>query len=232
MRLRLTAHPVVGHGTLHRVLVPRFELRNLWVRSPAYGYGMLIGSRADLLRLGALARLAAISPHSAVHVPLRHVPLDDAMLRASFRDGPQCDLLFVRQETGMPASAWPEIRTGMRRRRSSARPLTARLSDEWDDSVRREWHPRPRWSEHADTMIFTGDAGGLHALARCVTEAGDLLADDRSIHRFGLSALLGLTGLFGGDDHEFDVYGRDPIFHKSRWARLRNAQECPSASSS
>ncbi|MFD7652425.1 hypothetical protein ACFV4N_00390 [Actinosynnema sp. NPDC059797] len=70
MRSSVIAHPVVHRAPLHRVLVPAARLRDTRAGSTDHRCVPLTGSRADLLRLGALVRLAAVSRHSAVHVPL------------------------------------------------------------------------------------------------------------------------------------------------------------------
>ncbi|MFD1147805.1 hypothetical protein [Saccharothrix hoggarensis] len=149
MRLSVIAHPVVRHAPLHRVLVPAARLRNLWVRppEPITGMAAVTGSRADLVRLGALVRLAATSRHSALFIPARdNVPPEELWRMGHARPA---DLLVVRRDVGLRPSDWPGVRRALRR--STARP--ARVDE-----------------------VFTEP------------------------------------------DVALDVHGRDPIFHKRRWA--------------
>lgn len=224
MRLRLTAYPVSGSGQLERVLTPRHPLRNLWVRSPAFdAYGMITGSRADLLRLGALIRLAAISGHSAIHLPLaaNALPADVAWW---FRDGEHpVDLLIVRSDIGLRPSAWPSIRRRIHKGQTHRRPLTARTPVPRPVRITKPWEPGTQVSltTHATTLVMSGPASSLHLVADTVTAAGEWLAGDRHIHRHGQAILSTLTPLVrdgnAGRPTELDIYGRDPIFHRRRW---------------
>jgi len=71
MRLHVTSHPVADpERRLARVLTPSQPLRNTYIYPSTYRIGEFRSNRADLLRLGALIRVAAASPHSAVHIPV------------------------------------------------------------------------------------------------------------------------------------------------------------------
>ncbi|WP_370941854.1 hypothetical protein AB5J62_22360 [Amycolatopsis sp. cg5] len=221
MRLSALAHPVAGHGRLCRVLVPDARLRNTWVRPPTLtGYGKITGCRADLLRLGALIRMAASSPHSAVHVPLRKNDLADE-IAYWFRDVEPVDLLIIRKDIGLRPSAWPELRAGFRRRASEARPLTLRTPEPRAPHYIQD--DRISLTEHAGTLMISGPASALHQVGDVMTEAGELIASNRDIHQWGHAILSSLTWILRGDGGapqgtEFDIYGLDPIFHKARWA--------------
>ncbi|MER5261334.1 hypothetical protein ABTZ99_04515 [Actinosynnema sp. NPDC002837] len=225
MRLSVIAHPVVRHAPLHRVLVPAARLRNLWVRppEPIVGTATVTGSRADLLRLGALVRLAATSRHSALFVPARdNVPEGELWRMGCARP---VDLLVVRRDVGLRPSGWPEVRRALRR--ATARPARfttppARTDEEWRD---REWTGSHRitLAEHAATLVVSSTSRSLLRLGDLFTEAGELVAADREVHRHGHAHLTGLRRVFAEPDVALDVYGRDPIFHKSRWARAASA---------
>jgi hypothetical protein len=225
MRLQVIAHPVPRHAPLHRVLVPAARLRNLWVRppEPITGAAAVTGSRADLLRLGALVRLAATSRHSALFIPARdNVPAGELWRMGDARP---VDLLVVRRDVGLRPSAWPAVRRALRR--STARPARfgtppARVGEVWHAW---EWTGPHRitLAEHACTLVVSGTGRSLHRLGDVVTEAGELVAVERDVHRHGHAHLTGVRGVFTEPDVSLDVYGRDPIFHQRRWARAATA---------
>ncbi len=71
MRLHVTSYPVADPGRrLARVITPDRPFRNTFLYPPTYRLGELRCSRADLLRIAALIRVAATSPHSIVHIPV------------------------------------------------------------------------------------------------------------------------------------------------------------------
>ncbi|NUT48240.1 MAG: hypothetical protein HOV94_13165 [Saccharothrix sp.] len=222
MRLSVVAHPVVRHAPLHRVLVPTARLRNLLVRgpSPVTGVASVTGSRADLLRLGAFVRLAATSGHSALFVPARDNEPRDEWWQA---DRPPVDLLVVRHDVGLRPSGWPAVRRALRR--STARPGVMRTPPARVGEVWREWEwtgpHRLGLTEHAATLVVAGTGRSLHRLGDLLTEAGELLAADRDVHRHGHAHLTGMRRVFSDPEVSLDVYGLDPIFHKSRWAKAR-----------
>lgn len=226
MRLSVIAHPVVRHAPLHRVLVPTTPLRNLWVRppDPVVGVAAVTGTRADLLRLGALVRLAATSRHSALFVPARdNVPPEE---RWRMGAALPVDVLVVRRDVGLRPSAWPEVRQALRR--STARPGAVRTPPARVDEVWREWEwtgpHRIALTEHAATLVVSSTGRSLHRLGDLFTEAGELLAAERDIHRHGHAHLTGMRRVFTDPDVALDVYGRDPVFHRSRWAKARDGR--------
>ncbi|MGW0522651.1 hypothetical protein [Crossiella sp. NPDC003009] len=227
MRVTVISHPVQRHGPLHRILIPAAVLRHTWLRSPFLtGYGTITGSRADLLRLAALCRLAAISPHSAVHVPARaNEILGD--LEHWFTGHRPLDLLIARRDAGLRASAWPGLRASARRRAGTARRHTADTPaprppvDLWS----REWTPPRRLTlaEHAETLVVTAASWSLHQVGDQLTVAGEAIATNKDVHRLGQALLATFTPVLHGgggaaDKLELDVYAREPIFHKARWA--------------
>ncbi|MCT9933697.1 hypothetical protein N5079_26125 [Planotetraspora sp. A-T 1434] len=216
---------MAGPGRLRRVLLPDFSLRNTWVRSPDQdGYGMLTSSRADFLRLGALVRLAADSPHSAVFIPCGANSVPHPMWW--FNHQPPMDLVIVRHDVGLPPSAWKAVRMRCRRQTAEIRTMTTAPAVTTGEPEQWEWsHERLLClTTYANTLVVAAPAWSLRHLAGMLTDAGELIASDRDIHRYGEAALTTLTyvirdggGVPGGN--EFDIYGRDPIFHKSHWER-------------
>jgi hypothetical protein len=99
MRLRMRVHYVSGNTRLQRVVMTAAPLRH---------------TRADLLRLGALFRLAAVSPHSAVFVPLRANRVGEWVAPWADSQG-LADLAIVRRNVHLRPSNWPSIRARLGR---------------------------------------------------------------------------------------------------------------------
>lgn len=226
MRLRATVYSVPGSRRarrLSRVLTPRRPLPGLWIQPPpsTSRLGMIISSRAALLQLGGWFRVAATSPYSLVYLPNRGV--QPQPVPAPGREVSSVDLVIVRQDLALRSADWPDVRRRLRNGRpTTVRPPTPRPVD-------RDVLPRPRsglmLAEHAQTLQVSGPAELLLAAGDLITDAGDQLAGDREIHRRGWSWLSSLDHLVRGEgDLEFEVVGADPIFHKSRWQRIRNAR--------
>ncbi|NUS63785.1 MAG: hypothetical protein HOQ46_09060, partial [Saccharothrix sp.] len=121
--------------------------------------------------------------------------------------------------------AWPAVRRALRR--STARPgrfgtPPARVGEVW-----REWEwtgpHRIALAEHASTLVVSGTGRSLLRLGDLFTEAGELVAAERDVHRHGHAHLTGLRRAFTDPAVSLDVHGRDPIFHKRRWARAATA---------
>ncbi|MGI5182825.1 hypothetical protein ACQEVZ_41870 [Dactylosporangium sp. CA-152071] len=176
---------VVHHAPSCRVLRPRSPVA-LTVRSPLarHGEGRLTGSRAALVLFGAWCRVAAVSPHSVVHLPL---------------EGP--DLVLARSDTGLRPSAWK----GMRAALSPGRPATLRSpaprpspGDDGALSV----------TEHAATLFLLGPPRALFQLGDAVTDATADVPHLRDVRRYGEAFLLGLTDL------DMDVLVRDERYRR------------------
>ena len=235
MRLRVTSHTVAdSESGLSRILSTGRMLRNTCVYPPERRIGYLTASRADLLRLGALFRFAATSPHSAIHIP---VPPDAPPMAMAFAGGETrpLPLLLAREDTGLRPSDWPDLRHRMRRASAPLR-VTApapRPADRPDDVQRRADHHPARFAEHAATIVITARAELLFWIGDWLTEVGDLVARDRHIHRLGESFLGDIVGFFdprGRNDpmHAFCVVAVEPIFHKARWQKNAASGNAPS----
>ncbi|GAA4258273.1 hypothetical protein [Dactylosporangium darangshiense] len=222
MRLPVRVHdlgdpaaPRAGAG-LRRILVPARPLRHahlthlLW-----YHTGALIASRADLLRLGALFRLAAVSPHSAVYLPLRGNPPSPSA--EAWRDAQGlADLVVARREAALRPSAWPDLRARLRRGRG-VRPAGPTAPPP------REAPPTGEHlsaAEHGATVFFRGTAAALFDAGDELTRCGDEVARHRDVRRFGGPALLSQfdgPGLAPGrrdESWECMILAEDPLFQR------------------
>ncbi|MFB7945506.1 hypothetical protein ACFC6L_11330 [Kitasatospora phosalacinea] len=222
MRLRVTSRPVSTGSHLARVLDTGPMLRNTFFHPPDVWIGYLYANRADLLRLGALFRVAASSPHSAVHVP--------AAPGAGPGPGPldarRTSLLVAREDTGLRPSDWPALRRAPRR---GGTPLTVtapapRPADR-PDGVRRSADRHPaRYVEHAGTSFVLARPELLFRMGDSLTEAGESVATDREVHRRGESYRDDWAGFFDPAHtnvpmHALCIVAADPIFHRARWHR-------------
>ncbi|MGW2846219.1 hypothetical protein [Streptomyces sp. NPDC001274] len=222
MRLRMTSHPVADPGGgLSRILSVGPMLRNTFVHPPSHQVGYLHASRADLLRLGALFRVAATSSHSAIYIP---VPPGAQPLTLAGGDTHPLPVLLAREDTGLRLSDWPDLRHRMRRASAPLRvnAPAARSPDRPDDVRRRADHRPARFAEHAGTIIITARAELLFWIGDWLTAAGDRVARDPHVHRHGESFLGDMVGFFDpkGTDmpmHAFCVVAVEPIFHQARW---------------
>ncbi|MFC6593438.1 hypothetical protein [Kitasatospora paranensis] len=202
-------------------------LRNTSVHPPKYQVAYLNACRADLLRIGALFRVAATSPHSAVHIP---VPADARPMASVHGSTPPMPMLLAREDTGLRPSDWPDLRHGMRR---ASLPLTvtapAARSPWRPDDVRRRADRRPaRYAEHAETIVITARAELLFWIGDWLTAAGDTVAQDRHVHQHGESFLGDMVRFFDPRStnrpmHAFCVVAVEPIFHRARWRKERTA---------
>ncbi|MGE7439832.1 hypothetical protein [Kitasatospora sp. NPDC001175] len=225
MRLRVTSHPVADPGSgLSRILSAGPILRNTFVRPPSYQVGYLNASRADLLRLGALFRVAATSSHSAIYIP---VPPGAHPMAASGDTHPM-PMLLAREDTGLRPSDWPDLRHRMRRASVPLRVTApaARSPDRPDDVRRRADRHPARFAEYAATIVITARAELLFWIGDWLTAAGDRVAQDPHVHQHGESFLGDMVGFFdpkGTDQpmHAFCVVAIEPIFHQARWRKQR-----------
>jgi hypothetical protein len=232
MRLRVRRHRVPGGAALRYVIVPAAPLRGTHItKLVGHHTGALIGSRADLLRLGALFRLAAVSPHSALFLPLR---APEATGTAGYWAETQglADLLVLRRDVGLRPSAWPGIRAGLRRGPHPGSPATVVAPAPRPRSGGQSWEWRLRHlevAEYAETVLLTGGSRDLFEAGDELTRCGDRVAVDSEIRRHGGPAML---GQFAGSERsagrrgtgwECMILAEDEIFHRARWAAGRPA---------
>ncbi|MFE2481473.1 hypothetical protein [Streptomyces sp. NPDC059389] len=196
-------------------------LRNTFLHPPHHRVGYLKAGRVDLLRLGALFRVAATSSRSAVHIPL---PPGSRPTALADGDSPALPALLAREDTGLRPSDWPDLRRGMRR---SSAPLqvtapAARPPDRPADVHRRTDRHPARFAEHAGTITITARAELLFWIGDWLTDLGDRVARDPHIHRHGESFLGDMAGFFDPRRtdqpmHALCVVAVEPIFHHARW---------------
>ncbi|MER7584486.1 hypothetical protein [Kitasatospora sp. NPDC097691] len=197
-------------------------LRNTFVHPPDRQVAFLTASRADLLRLGALFRVAATSPHSAVHIP---VPSGDRPT-TFVGDARPLPLLLAREDTGLRPSHWPDLRRRMRRASAPLRVTApaARSAGRPDDVRRRADRHPARFAEHAATIVITARAELLFWIGDLLTDVGDRVAGEPHIHQHGESFLGDIVGFFDPKHtnrpmHAFCVVAVEPIFHRARWQK-------------
>jgi hypothetical protein len=215
MRLRVVDHPVGDAGRrLSRVLTPARPLRSTYVYPTVVHWGWMRSSRADILRLGALVRLAATSPHSVVHIP---APLD-AAARINHLGQVPAALVVARDDVGLRPSDWPRLRA-----RAHHGPVPGTVWTVATPAPRpaaRRTGARKRFAAthqeqlvgHAGTLFVIAHSSALFVLGDELTDCGELVATNSHVHRHG-EVLL--TDLFRG----FGLIAVEPIFHKARWQR-------------
>lgn len=229
MRLRVRVHAVYRQAQLHRVIMMRSPLPDTCLTTIlSWHCGALTSNRADLLRIGALFRLAAISPHSAVYLPLRANKPTEAT-GFWIRENGAADLVIVRSDALLRPSDWPEIRARLRHGprpgvphkmlAPAPRPLTAEMLGDWT-------RPQLSVAEYAETVFVRASPRDLHEAGDLLTMCGDDVAVNKDIHRFGgpalLSVLKGRIRRTGRqeDQWECDILAEDPRFqHKERLRR-------------
>lgn len=222
----MTASPVPGPGRLRRVLTEVHPLRHTWVSSPTpRGYGQLTGCGENLLRLGALVRLAAVSGSTAIYAPTgsNPVPRDISPWFSAERTGDErpVDLLVVRRDVGVRAADWPGIRRRLRygpgRGRGHARSVRAPDARELRSDRPWEWSPDRliTLTTHAGTLVVSGPSWSLLRMGDALTHAGKCEVAAEAGHTTPV-ALYPLTDMVrdGGPvrgEVELDVYGRSPL---------------------
>jgi hypothetical protein len=236
MRLRFIVHELRSahaEATPARVLVPADPLAHTWVFSPCFdSYGMVWSNRADLLRLGALFRLAAVSPHSVAHIPAPETePIGPVAYRRRIQ-GP-VPLVIARSSACLRPSQWTQIR----RELGPGTPKSMRAPAPWPFGGRSDGRSDGkritplRLTEHAATLFVVGPAATLFRVGDRLTEAGDRVATSPRVHRHGedilttLSDLIADTKRGSGDQRErrfeWDVYVHESIFHRAHWQAQR-----------
>lgn len=206
--LRVRVHALPGQSQLRRVVVPDPPLREthqsllLWQHS-----GSLTASRADLWRLGALFRFAAVSPHSAVYVPLRGNPRDEYN-EACYGDQGLGDLLIMRGEVGLRSAHWTALRARLGRGPGTGRPALLSVPSPRERVVEQGWDWRQHAltvAEHADTVFWSGTARALYAAGDELAWCSGQVSRHRDIRRHGGPALL---SQWNGPSSPFGPIGR------------------------
>jgi hypothetical protein len=236
MRLRVMVHEQhVRHDQREgappaRVLIPADPLAHTWVSSPHFnGYGTLWSNRADLLRLGALFRLAAVSPHSVVHIPVPETEPIEPVAHWSPTQKP-VSLVIARDSAGLRPSQWTQIRRRLGQGTPRSMRAPAPRPDGSGGGGGGSGYPPVaplRLTEHAEALIVTGPAATLFQAGDRLTDAGHYVATSPRVHKYGEDLLTTLTNMIADTERgsgnprerrfEWDVYVHEPIFHKARW---------------
>jgi hypothetical protein len=219
MRLAMRVHRLPGTGRLRRV-VTTDALRHTHLTKLLWHHtGALTGSRADLLRLGALFRLAAVSPHTAVFLPLRANEVGGTVSDWAERQG-LADLLVARRDTNLRPAHWPAIRA--RLRRSAPTTIAAPAPRGSEPDLGHRWRRRQlSAAEHAETVMLSGWPEALFAAGDELTWCGNEVAGNRDIRRYGGPALLGQFNGPGDRSRRRDeswecmILAEDPLFRRA-----------------
>jgi hypothetical protein len=202
-RLRVRVH----RTALCRVIVPRDPLPRTRMDSVLWHHGgfLVAGTPGDLFRLGALFRLAAVSPHSVVYLPLPHG---------------KHQIVLMRQGVSLRPSAWPRLRAmvggGEAATMQAPAPRPPRRPPGWDDA-------QVKVREHAGTVFMIGNAPGLFDVGDELTKCADEAQLHRDFRRFGEALVTQLDGLG-------EVNRRDDSWEIWVMARSRRCRgEWPSA---
>jgi hypothetical protein len=201
--MRLSAVVHADSGWPGRVLVPPRPMIELAVTPPVTDrYGILAGSRGDLLRLGAWVRVAATAaPDTVVFLPL------------SVRRGSGRDIVHLRRSMDLLlgcSGSVPDL--PWRPRLGPGRPISVPVPD----ATAVQTPAEPTINANRRTLVVTGTQRTLMNLGHLLTAAGEATRGQREIRRDGAAHLLSLRGT--GRWWEFDVLGVDPMFLRRRWS--------------
>ena len=195
MRLRVVDHPVGDAGRrLSRVLTPARPLRSTYVYPTVIHWGSVYSSRADILRLGALVRLAATSPHSVVHVPAP----PDAVARTNHLGQVPVALVVARDDVGLRPSDWPRLRARAHHGpvpgtvRTMATPAPRPPATWTGERMRFDTTHPEQLVEHAGTLFVIAHPRALFGLGDALTDCGERVATDSDVHRYGEALLTDL----------------------------------------
>ncbi|MEU5221262.1 hypothetical protein AB0G55_01095 [Streptomyces toyocaensis] len=190
---------------------PRPALRHTTLSDPVRGWGYLVGDHDGLARLAGLLSFAAHSPHTVVHIPLRH-----GTPRA-YAPGVPVDLVLAHQSLGLRPSVWPALRRGLTRGapgtvRTDER-RTARHAAAWEARWDQRWErlaraDRIRPAVHARTLFLFGARDTFaSASVRLELAAGFGPLDKRAAKGWDVlvTSLTPLLPLTRGQGPELDI---------------------------
>ncbi|MEV4598342.1 hypothetical protein AB0K15_13120 [Amycolatopsis sp. NPDC049253] len=173
MKLRVTRHQVWIGSRQYRVVRPRPLPLHATLRDAQTCFHLRL-DQATAWQFAGLWELAARSPSSIVHLPLRGNALDtESGWQAEM---PALDLVLVHHSLQLRPSAWPQIRRSL----GAGRPQTVDLPDEALRTRLDQEYPQLRYREnrdrfvhhlHAGTLFLTGSAA---VFGLVVAEFGDV----------------------------------------------------------
>ncbi|WP_066375286.1 hypothetical protein [Herbidospora mongoliensis] len=133
----------------YRVVRPARAVENALLYEGRYGAHFEIGKRAAVV-LAMAWGLAARSPHSLIHLPLRGPTSAD--------DVRPLDLVLLHHRLAFPVSRWKEVRARLGRgapHRVTLPPRAFRRASHHPQR-HREFRDHLRWSVAADTLLLIG----------------------------------------------------------------------------
>ncbi len=201
MRVLLHSTPVC------RVIVPVPHFRQTQIETVLWHHGgfLVTGAPGELFRLGALMRIAAVSPHSVIFLPLSRSPQDRRYGFAGKRYG---HLVLMRQDVRLKPSMWPALRAQVRR----GTPAKIQAPAARDPQGERGWDWQQRLlklREHAGTVFLTGSPQALFDAGDELTSlAAEVHKDSSLVTQFNGSGQTGRRD----DDWELWVLARSRTF--------------------
>lgn len=175
VKLRLTVRHARLDGRDFRIIQPRVTPPHATLRD-ADGSFLLRLDRATAWQFAAFWELAARSPRSIVHLPIRANAL--AFDSGWQQDMAPLDLLLVHHRVQLRPSAWPRIRA----RLDTGRPHTADLANVSLRDRDEPWDPRlahranrDRFVHHvyARTLMLTASTPVFANVVGCFTRVAD-----------------------------------------------------------
>ncbi|MBA0054194.1 hypothetical protein E0L36_26075 [Streptomyces sp. AJS327] len=174
LRLKIEVRRARLDGVDYRVLTPATPPRNAALYDTSRGsrgYDMYV-DRLDGRRVGTLFLLAARSPRSLVHLPLRRSPLAPDV---GWEGERPIDLVLVPRAQQFRASRWKRLRERITAGNVEREPRTARvplgdlaLDTEAPDWAWRKGDPRYQLRQHhvAETLLLTSGPMGFQEAAK------------------------------------------------------------------
>lgn len=171
LELRTLINHVRVDGREYRLIRPDRTANRLVLLDQEYWLNGF-ADRAAIKQLAALWALAAVSPRSIVHIPMRQ--------NGSPHEGRRLDLVLSHHSLQLRPSRW----TSLRARFGRGAPHTARIPDpgtptlDYSRHRHREYLDWLRFDNAADTLFVTG---GHESFFRATVELRKLLAETADI---------------------------------------------------
>lgn len=173
-------------GTDYRVLRPAHPIAHGFLSESRFGADLSV-DRAASVDFAFAWWLAARSPHSIVHLPLRA-----STTRCDEEpDGRRLDLVLLHHSQGFPASRWKRLRARLRPPAAHKvtlppRPFRPVRRAEHERRHHREFRDHLRWEIAADTLFVTGSRHAFELegdeVRALVEESPSRLAEDPGAH--------------------------------------------------
>jgi hypothetical protein len=170
-------------GRDYRVIRPARPIAHACLSEQRYGARMSVG-RAATIDLACAWWLAARSPRSIVHLPLR----SSASSCGEEHDGRLLDLVLLHHSLGFPVSHWKRLRARLSPPAPHKVTLPPQAFPPVDHSRRRhrEFRDRLHWKIAADTLFVTGSRPAYefegHEVRSLVEDSPARLAEEPGAH--------------------------------------------------